>query len=345
MTGGRRRSGAAVRPRTRAPRGRGSGRTAVFLAFFLVLGSAPGRAAPPVPFPGVNRSPLSGLFAPLPAQPPTVPSPGAPRFRVGVEAASQFNENRAGGESVSFDGETQGLRLAAALGLPGGWELGGEISALGHNGGVFDAFIEGWHRAFHLPQGGRDEAPHGRLAFTYRQEETERIGLDRSTWGLGDVLVWGGRQLGPRAAARGWLKLPAGRPEGLLGGGTVQAGLRLDAGGELPRLRAGWYAGLAAWGAGRGDVLPDRRRRWQAGATAGLEWSPREPVVLRAQLDAATPAFRSDARPLGSPALQLWTGGSLRLSDVAWLDLAVGEDVAVDTAPDVTFLAWVRWSP
>ncbi|RMG96083.1 MAG: DUF3187 family protein, partial [Candidatus Dadabacteria bacterium] len=270
--------------------------------------------------------------------------PGAPRFRVGVEAASHFNADRAGGESASFDGETQALRLAAALGLRGGWELGAEISALGHNGGVFDAFIEGWHRAFHLPQGGRDEAPRGRLDLTYR-DETGRIRLDRSTWGLGDALVWGGHGLGRAAALRGWLRLPTGRPEGLLGAGTVQAGLRLDAGGEMPRLRAGWYAGLAAWGAGRGDVLPDRRRRWQAGATAGLEWSPREPVVLRAQLDAATPAFRSRTRPLGSPALQLWTGGSLRLSETAWLDLAVGEDVAVDTAPDVTFLASVRWSP
>ncbi len=320
------------------------------LAAALALAwAASARPAPlPRPFPGVNRSPLAGLHAPLPPQPSDLPAEGRVRLRLTMEAASHFTWDDRGDEKVWFDGETQAVRLAAARGL--GWgEVGAEIPVVAHNGGVFDGFIEGWHRFFHLPQGGRDEAPHGLLEYRYEEGGGVQKELDGPAWGLGDVRVWAGREIpapaGAAGALRGWIRLPTGRSDGLLGSGSVQGGIRMDLAGRVSVLRAGWYAGAAAWAGTPGRVVPERRRPWGIGGTLGAEWAPVDRMVLRVQLDAATPAYRSPLVPMGAGSLQLWTGGSLRLTPSAWLDLAVGEDVAVGTAPDVTFLASVRWEP
>ncbi len=321
------------------------------LAAALVLAWAvPAWATPPPPrpFPGVNRSPLAGLHAPLPPQPSDLPAEGRVRLRLTAEAASHFIWDDRSDERVRFDGETQVVRLAAAWGL--GWgEVGAELPVVAHNGGVFDGFIEGWHRFFHLPQGGRDEAPHGLLEHRYEGGGEVRKELDGPAWGLGDAWVWAGREVpapvGATGALRGWVRLPTGRADDLLGSGSVQGGIRVDLAGRVSALRAGWYAGAAAWAGTPGRVVPERRRPWGIGGNLGAEWAPVDRVVLRVQLDAATPAYRSPLVPVGAMSVQLWTGGSLRLTPGAWLDLAVGEDVAVGTAPDVTFLASVRWEP
>ena len=58
---------------------------------------------------------------------------------------------------------------------------------------------------------------------------------------------------------------------------------------------------------------------------------------MKLQLDAHSAFYDSGLTELGSDAAQLIIGGALRLSDTWVLDLAVSEDIAVDTAPDVVF--------
>ena len=55
-------------------------------------------------------------------------------------------------------------------------------------------------------------------------------------------------------------------------------------------------------------------------------------------MDAHTPFYRdSDFQPLSKNAAQLLIGGTLGLSERTSLDIAVSEDIARKTAPDVAF--------
>jgi len=54
------------------------------------------------------------------------------------------------------------------------------------------------------------------------------------------------------------------------------------------------------------------------------------------QLSGHTPLYQgSDLKELTANTLQLHSGGTIRLPGALLLDIAVSEDIAVDTAPDV----------
>ena len=72
--------------------------------------------------------------------------------------------------------------------------------------------------------------------------------------------------------------------------------------------------------------------------TVGIGWGPAPWISFKVQLNAATSFFtHSSLTELSHVSMLLMSGGALLLPGNYQLDLAVGEDVAVGTAPDVTF--------
>jgi hypothetical protein len=88
----------------------------------------------------------------------------------------------------------------------------------------------------------------------------------------------------------------------------------------------------------RGDVLPDQHNLFAGVGTLGIGWGPASWISFKAQLNGSTPLYRgSSLDELSKSPLLLISGGTLRLPEGYLLDIGVAEDVAVATAPDVSF--------
>ncbi len=124
-----------------------------------------------------------------------------------------------------------------------------------YGGGFLDSFIIGWHDTFGLPQGGRDRAPKNRLAYSYRDSQGQKLLMNRSGEGVGDIVLTGGLKLYEDKSAvlhdtlalRATAKLPTGDSAQLRGSGAAGGSVSLcgalnrftDAGNVWP-VRLSW---------------------------------------------------------------------------------------------------------
>lgn len=323
-----------------------------FLLPFLLL-AAPalaGRAAALeiVPFQTANRSPVVQIFGlPGPGRALLLP-PGGTTAEFAVDTANNFAKNTDGNETSLFDGETYRFNLGLRRGIAPRFEAGLDLPYLMHRGGFLDGFIEGFHDTFGLPQSGRDNAPRNRLLYSYRRAGVQKLLLDEDAEGLGDVRLSAAWQLrrGPEEEApRGTslnasLKLPTGDSDRLLGSGSTDLALWLTATHGLRTAESQWAvfgaAGLLAMT--DGQVLKEQQRNLAGFGTLGAGWQPLSWLVLKVQFDGHTPFYDdSDLKELDSASVQLTLGGDLAVGEKTALELAVSEDIVVDTAPDAVF--------
>ena len=317
------------------------------LAFSLLLGAGPARGLEITPFATRDLGPLSHIYG-LPATGGgRLLPPGAKELGVTADLISHNVRIARGSENLLLDGETYRFALGARADILDGLEVGIEVPLLVQGGGVTDSFIEGWHNFFGLPQGGRNTSPRNRLLFSYRENGAERLRVDDSAAGLGDILLTIGGRIGDPAsdipvdlALRGAVKLPTGSSSRLFGSGALDAALWLSASEDV-QVSLGHVTGYGSIGAlylGRGDILPDKQRRFAGFGSFGLGWSPTASIAFKAQLNGHTAFYRnSDLRTLSTPSIQLVVGGTIGLTPATTLDIGVTEDISVNTAPDVTF--------
>jgi hypothetical protein len=320
-----------------------------FLIFLMVFSVGPGfascaRALDLIPFSTTNQNPLIAIFGLPAAAPAMVLAPGKTSAELRADLASSFTRNNRGGEDILLDGETYRFALALRRGIGERLEVGLEIPFVMHREGFLDSFIIDWHDFFHLPQGGRDEAPRNRLAYTYERDGRTLIDLSDGSEGFGDLRLTGAWQLlrrqgeEPQALAlRASLKLPTGDEDRLLGSGSTDLALWLSGSEAFRGGSLALFGGAGALLMSDGDVLAKLQRHAAAFGTLGGGWRPLPRLVLKIQVDGHTPLFRnSDLQELSGSA-QLAIGGTLGLTETLALDLAVVEDIVVDTAPDVVF--------
>ncbi len=307
-----------------------------------------GLSADIAPFQTSNRSPLVQIFG--------LPAVGDARvlrdgekkeMALALDLANHFIDASARRERLILDGETVRLNLAGRMGIGTRLDIAFELPWISQSGGFLDGFIENYHDTFGFAQGGRDQAPRGRFLFQYQRSGVNRVYVDRSGSGIGDVRLGGGVQLAadggenPRALAlRASLKLPTGSSGDLHGSGSTDLALWLA-------VSQGWKTGSGLWevfgGAGvlgmtDGDVLPEQQRNAVAFGSLGAGWQPLAWLTLKVQLDGHTAFYRdSDLAELGSASVQAVMGATLHVSERTALDIGVAEDLAVGTAPDVVF--------
>lgn len=267
---------------------------------------------------------------------------GETTWRADIDVANNFVRDSRGGETLVLDGESQRYQLGARYGLNTRWEVGIDVPWISYNGGVADNFIEGWHKFWGLPNGGRPDYPSRQLNFSYRRNGVTELDYRRAQSGIGDVQF---------SAAYQWLhdqyndiawsftaSAPTGSANKLTGNGGGNLGVALAATRhrlfDLPLTAT---ANIGAIWLPDGDVLGAQQKNSAWFASGEIGWAATQNLRLKIQLDANSALYDSKLTALGSDTLQLLLGGSLRLTQNWILDAAIGEDIRVDTAPDVTF--------
>lgn len=319
-------------------------RAAAFVIFTTGwLGSA--WATQEAPFDTSNQSPLIQIYGLPGISAAQILAPGATRVGVHFEAANHFLAQAGGSEYLYLDGETHRTTLKLYRGLSAGREVGVELPYVGHDGGFLDSFIEGWHDFFGFPQHGRDEMPRNQLLLRYERNGSTRVDLTQPVAGLGDARLVAGQALDSSTALRLSIKLPSGDSTRLLGSGGADVALWVSTACRQTACSGSvyGYGGAGLLWTDKGDVLPDLQRRWIAFGSAGLHWRALSKLTLGAQIDGHTPFYDDTAlTPIAQGSIQLALGGIWRLHRAHAVELAVIEDVAIDTAPDVVIRLGVR---
>jgi hypothetical protein len=321
--------------------------TVLALGLWLLAGTLPAEALTITPFQTFNQSPLVQVYGlPAPGQAAVLP-PGHADLGLTANLASNFVEEDTSRESLTLDGETYRFDLRFRYGLPKNFEVGLDLPLITQQGGFLDNFIEDWHDFFHLPQGGRDQAPTGRLLYNYTRDGKEEINVNRAATGIGDVRLQGAWQFyrAPegrmrRATLHAGLKLPTGDSSNLLGSGSTDLALWVTADNAWPlhRGNVALYSAAGTLFLTDGDVLPEIQRNVVGFGSLGIGWSPLQSLAFKIQVDGHTPFYRdSSLEELDGSSLQLTVGGTVGITEALALDLGVSEDIVVNTSPDVVF--------
>lgn len=334
-----------------APRGPGIGRLAG-LALAAALGAAlavpaaaageSGAALAEHPLAVRNLSPATLLFG-LPRALGAAERPGGTSAALIVEHANNFTSGTGDDARVVFDGSTTAASLALRGALSARVEWGVEVPYVHHSGGFTDGFIDGFHDLFGFPDGGRSAAPRGRLDYRIDYAGEPSIVIGGSGGDLGDVRGWLGWRIADgdrQVVARAMVKAPTGSVDELSGSGGTDVSLWLELVDRRTLSGAGIVATLmgGATALGDGDLARADQRDVVYVGHFGLHWPVTDRLILRGQIDAHSEVIDSDVRQLAHGAVQGTLGGTLALSQRAWLDLGVVEDLTGGSAPDVVFL-------
>lgn len=321
------------------------------LRAFVVLGliglacgsaSASDPAGPPAPFLARDLNPFIQVHGLPPFEAAEVTPAGHSQLQLTLDAANNAKVADHGTESITLDGETYRLALWFRHGLSDRFEIGAEIPVVFHVGGVFDGFIQDWHALLGLPKGDRASMADNVLDYSYRDQGQELVAVRSSQQGLGDVRLFaatrlyraddGARELGLRAS----LELPTGSSARLLGSGSTDLAVSVNAterGWGSHGLT--WFGRLGLLASSDSEVLAARQRHAVLFGGLALNWRAWSRVDLKAQLDVHGPFYRSEILQLDSTSVQVTFGGTIHLGPATALDLALGENLFVDSIPDV----------
>jgi len=319
------------------------------LLFFVLLYGFPSASLADLttPLSVSNQAPLIQIYG-LPGMSRSLLLPaGVIEAQLSMDVSNHFLHENTGGESLLLDGESYLYSLQLSYGVSDRLELSLDIPYVAHQGGQLDGFIDDWHRFFGLPTNGRENGTKDQLSFIYDDNGTERLSQQDETKGLGDIRFSGawqlseGTDLEPTTIAfHSSLKLPTGDSEKLTGSGGADLAVCLSGGRQFPVAWGdlGLITSLGLLFVGEGEVLEEQQRSlvWFGGL--GIALQPWQRVRLQVQVDFHS-SFYHDSRMDGvdSSSVQLATGGTIILDEGYEIELAVVEDIAVGTAPDVVF--------
>ena len=296
-----------------------------------------------------NLSPITGLLG-LPSQ------RSADTTQAGALAAALHNSianhyvlDGSSKEYLNLDGETVRVALDLRYGLAADWELHLEVPWLDHSGGNLDSVIDDWHDLWGMSEGGRDLVPTDLLDYRYATQSVD-FGLQEDSSGLGDVSLSLNHVFyrDDRAVASVVLgyKFGTGDEDDFLGSGADDGFVAIRfSGQDLSGLPLSWHGQVGYLRAGDSDLLQDTQEQnlWFAGLA--LDWALAERWSLIAQLDSHAAPLDSDIKAVGGEAYMFTAGARWRFAQHWSADLSVVEDIRVETAPDVTFQASLRYTP
>ena len=295
------------------------------------------------PFPVRNLSPPALVHGLAVAEAARLNPQGRFSARLGLDIVSNATVSDSTNESILLDGESYVTTLGLRYGIAERLQVGLDLPWIAHSEGSLDGFVQDWHKFFGLPNGDRSQLPDDELTYAYANGNGDQLLLDGETGGLGDVRVLLAWQLmnsdASAASLLVSLKAPTGDADDLTDSSAWDVSIAVSAQRDfsLERGSAAVWGGFGASWLGNGEVLENRVEDWAASAWAGAGWSPLDWLGLKLQLDSHSALYDSELDELGNPPLILTMGGSLGFGDSTSLDIGVGEDLAVNSSPDVTF--------
>jgi hypothetical protein len=294
-----------------------------------------------------NLSPVAGLFG-LPSQRNAdIGAAGSFDLAAHTSIASHYVAEARGQEALNLDGETLRVALEMRYALADNWDLQLEVPWLDHSGGNLDSLIDNWHDFWGMPDGGRSDAPQDVLDYRYQGADSFDLRDDSS--GLGDSTLSLSYRFYQRKAASAALalgyKFATGDEEDFTGSGADDAFVAVRFSGDhLADLPLRWHGQAGYLHAGKSDLIANSQERdlWFAGLT--VDWLISPAWSLIGQLDAHAAPTNSGIDGLGEDAIMLTVGGRWRFAERWAVDISVVEDIQVETAPDVTFQASLRYT-
>lgn len=292
-----------------------------------------------------NLSPLVGLVG-LPPQRAAQQS-GGWHIDTHLAVASHFVTAEDYPDSVIFDGETVRYSLAVEYGWQEDWSLRLTVPWVSHRAGFLDASINSWHKTFGLSDGGRAAFPQDQFRYQYSNATYEVSQFDEGD-SMGDLRLELNRSLFQDAHRAATLtlgyKAATGDPLDFTGSGAedVFATLRYSAK-ELWQLPVSWHTQAGFTWVGTSKLLGPNQRDglWFAGL--GVDWRMAKRWSLLAQFDGHAGLLDSPVAALGKTSGLLSFGLRFAPNRSWMLEVSVIEDIIVETAPDVTFQASLRW--
>jgi hypothetical protein len=296
-----------------------------------------------------NLSPVAGLFG-LPSQRDAA-TLGRSELALalhGSVASHYVNESNAN-EILNLDGETLRFALELRYGLAQDWDLQLELPWVEQSGGDLDSAIDNWHDFWGMSDGGRSSAPRDVLDYRYLSADGQ-FSLQDDTSGMGDISLalshaFYRDQDSVLSVALGY-KAGTGEEEEFLGSGADDVYIALRFSGEqMSNLPLSWHGQAGYLRAGDSDLLQgvQERNLWFAGLSA--DWRISQNWSLIAQLDGHAAPMESELTGVGEDAA-IGTLGARWYFAPRWsVEISVVEDIRVETAPDVTFQASLRYRP
>ena len=297
-----------------------------------------------------NHNPFLQVFG-LPAFEAAVPvSSGETVVHVDFDIANHAEENSTSLESITIDGESYYLTLAARYGISDKLALGVDIPFVGHAGGFMDAPIENWHDLWGMSNSKRN-GPRNELEFRYDNPQAGAYELVSGGFGLGDIRLnaamplYKSAERGREAGVRIGLKLPTGDANELAGSGAVDYSIAVYGADDgifgTQTISASAVAGVLVLGTG--DVLPEIQEDAVAFAGVAAAWRATESFGISTELYAQSAYYDSELEEIGAQSLQFAFGGFyvFRGSGLH-LSFALIEELFDDATTDVALQFSIR---
>jgi hypothetical protein len=287
---------------------------------------------------------LAGFGIPMPL-PARVAESGQWQLATELNWGSTALVQTAGTETMLVDAETRELRVTLGKSLSPRLTLQLEVPYRYLGAGTLDSFIDGWHDVFGLPEGARPILQRNQFRIAYARGDQFVLDIAAPSSGLGDASFDLGYSMlaTQTSAATAWLsvKLPTGDEDELTGSGAVDASLAVAA---THRFAERWsaFAQAAVTRLGDGDLLASQQRDLVWSGLGGIAWHASRGLALKAQVSGHTATFKRTNLDFLGAAVVLTVGGAYQFESGWTLDLAVSEDIAVETAPDVVIVMGLR---
>ncbi|MDP9083013.1 MAG: DUF3187 family protein [Pseudomonadota bacterium] len=310
---------------------------AIFMAA-LCCGSTTVRAQELFPIRDQNPL-LRGFYLPLPSD-SRVDAAG--RVAATLLISNTLNVESNSHERLLVDGESAVLDLSYENSLSKFWRYRLTIPIVRDSGGVLDSVIDTWHEAFAFSRGSRPYFPKKQIDYSYSGEG--RIDVNHSQTHIGDLSADVGwysvDNVRQTLSLWGGVKAPTGSVAALTSDGAWDAALWAHAAMRWTRWQLATEVGISqpfgdelfAGAAHRLSVFA----RLAATRVLGPVWS------LRSQLDGQTGRVEGSNLRLLAPSLQLTLGAERHVGKKWRLAMGFSEDVAVNTAPDITFFLGIH---
>ena len=265
--------------------------------------------------------------------------------------SNNFSEGLGEQQSILLDGESLNTELSINYGLGNKAELSLVLPYSKHGGGNLDGFIENWHSFFDLPDGGRRYSPKDRLLYQVKNNGKESFALGpNSSAALGDISIIFSKNLLDRKnqlwKVSAGVKLPSGK-FAELSGSDFTSFFSMAHYSNLSILRFpkwNFNQTLGVLKNNADDLFETKVKGLVYFGSSQIGRRIGERLNLKLQLDYHTSFYSSDLKQLGNASAQLVLGGTVKLGDLFALDISVSEDIAANTAPDVTFSLGLRRS-
>jgi hypothetical protein len=294
-----------------------------------------------------NLSPIAALIG--------IPSQRIADIREGLSVtahtdfATHFVAQTSNNEQLFFDGESQRQSLRVRWGLSPTWAVSATLPVTRHSGGFIDSYVNRWHNAFGMSDGGRSAVPEDQIRYQF-DGQTQGVSLDRSASGRNDLTF----ELAHRAEwqkdlqiayAIGY-KASTGSVDEWTGSGASDVySVARFSGAHQSDLPFYWHGQLGVTHVGSSPLLGPRQKEWIGFGGLSMEWLLNSQWALLAQFDSHSAILSSDLKALGEPAGMLSLGLRRSLGRHWAVDVSFAEDIIVESAPDIIFQASLHYRP